>query len=212
MHETLKCDMIHRKVAIYTIQIATMLQAHWPPNSIFACNINDKSIHVRFNIRKVWNQLTRNHSSGLTFVHSYASLRTMSNILISSALITLLCMLPKSTLPLYNRHSAASSVSKQSHAERFIKSVAYPEYFQEAQFATQESVVHYHSRNRRDAEQQPNRTSLVFVFDASATNGPNFVQLRKGTELIFNELSRRANTPIYNYIFVPFTEMYGERG
>lgn len=145
-----------------------------------------------------------------TFRREYTN-RTMSNTLINSALIALLCMLPKSTLPLCNRD--AYSVSNESHADRFIKSVVYPEHFQGTHFANKfiepfESVLH--SRGRRDAEQQTNQTSLVFVVDVSATTKGNFVQLQKGVKLITNELSQRADSSIYNYIFVPYTEILSE--
>lgn len=123
--------------------------------------------------------------------------------------------MPKSTMLLCNRQSDVYSVPKESHTERFIKSVSYPEYFQRTHFANKiiepiETVAH--SRSRRDAEHKRNQTSLVFVFDASRSMSSNLVQIRQGAEQIINKLSQRIDNLIYNYIFVPFTEIFGKRG
>ena len=48
--------------------------------------------------------------------------------------------------------------------------------------------------------------SLVIVFDATGSMIDDLEQLRKGAEIIIDEFSKRDDSPIYNYIFVPFRD------
>lgn len=139
----------------------------------------------------------------------------MSNTFIGSAFIALLCIMPKPTLSMCNRDSDVYSDSQQPHAVRVARTVNYPGYFQGTHFAMKfiepiESLQH--SIVKRDVKHQPNQTSLVFVFDTTASMAANLAQLRQSAELIYNKLSVQEDSPIYNYIFVPFKELWGEMG
>lgn len=78
-----------------------------------------------------------------------------------------------------------------------------------------------HSIGKRDANYsvdvsmkselpRPDQRSLALVCDATETFDPdNRQQLRRGAEKIFDKFSSLDESPIYNYIFVPFS---GENG
>lgn len=50
------------------------------------------------------------------------------------------------------------------------------------------------------------QTSLVIVFDATASMSSSLVELRSSARNIINKFKSKENNPIYNYIFVPFRD------
>lgn len=50
------------------------------------------------------------------------------------------------------------------------------------------------------------QTSLIIVFDGTASMSSSLVQLRSSAQKIVNEFANKENNPIYNYIFVPFRD------
>lgn len=48
--------------------------------------------------------------------------------------------------------------------------------------------------------------SLVFVFDGSQSMGPFLTFFKKGSNMILDNLSRISNSPIANYILVPYAD------
>lgn len=50
------------------------------------------------------------------------------------------------------------------------------------------------------------QTSLVIVFDSTASMSSSLKELRSNARNIINKFSSKANNPIYNYIFVPFRD------
>jgi hypothetical protein len=53
---------------------------------------------------------------------------------------------------------------------------------------------------------QPGQRSLVIVFDGTGSMLDDLEQLRHGAELIIEEITKKKDNPIYNYIFVPFRD------
>ena len=53
---------------------------------------------------------------------------------------------------------------------------------------------------------KPGQKSLVIVFDATGSMKDDLEQLRAGAEKIIDEITKRNDNPIYNYIFVPFRD------
>lgn len=60
---------------------------------------------------------------------------------------------------------------------------------------------------------RPDQRSLALVFDATGSlDSDNLQQLRRGAEKIFDKFTSLDESPIYNYIFVPFREENGTIG
>lgn len=50
------------------------------------------------------------------------------------------------------------------------------------------------------------QVSLVIVFDTTASMSDDLVELRTGAAYIVRNVMNKTNSPIYNYIFVPFND------
>lgn len=91
---------------------------------------------------------------------------------------------------------------------------AYLEY----EFIAMHSLVKRDANNSVDVSMKnelprPDQRSLALVFDATETlDSDNLQQLRRGAEKIFDQFSSPDESPIYNYIFVPFHEENGTNG
>lgn len=65
------------------------------------------------------------------------------------------------------------------------------------------------SRLKRDVAFGPpveGQTSLVFIFDDTASMGNDLKELREGAKKLTREFANRKNNPIYDYILVRFND------
>ena len=53
---------------------------------------------------------------------------------------------------------------------------------------------------------KPDQRSLLMIFDTTGSMGTDLVQLKQSASEIVQELSTRADNPIYNYILVEFND------
>lgn len=53
---------------------------------------------------------------------------------------------------------------------------------------------------------KPGQSSLVIIFDGTGSMLDDLKQLQKGARDIIEEITKRENNPIYNYIFIPFRD------
>ena len=53
---------------------------------------------------------------------------------------------------------------------------------------------------------RPDQRSLLIVFDATGSMNRDLVELRSAAQEIVNELSARADNPIYNYVLVVYRD------
>ena len=57
-----------------------------------------------------------------------------------------------------------------------------------------------------DATAREDQKSLLIIFDATRSMGPDLAQLSSAAQKIVNDLSKRKDNPIFNYILVVFRD------
>ena len=65
---------------------------------------------------------------------------------------------------------------------------------------------HASGRNEYKDRPRPNQRSLVIIFDGTASMHDDLKQLTDGAQKIVNELSKRKDNPIFNYVLVVFRD------
>ena len=58
----------------------------------------------------------------------------------------------------------------------------------------------------KDATAREDQRSLLIIFDATTSMGADLAQLKSAAQEIINELSKRKDNPIFNYILVVFRD------
>lgn len=132
----------------------------------------------------------------------------------------LLCAIPKSTVSLLNIDSDIYSVVKRQVTYTDNNATFKSNYLQNLPNYYFENYDNFESRtmkkrniiNKLNTFHPTDQTSFVIVFDATESMANDLEQLKYGVQKIVNKFTIDDNSPIYNYIFVPFREEDGKIG
>jgi hypothetical protein len=134
----------------------------------------------------------------------------ISMLLITSLLLVSTQLHSIADKPPETRSFVESSVANDNICNNREKNVAFDVilFDKNSMHQNESKIISKRHTNNNDFKDRPrpDQRSLLIVFDATGSMHDDLEQLRSGAQEIINELSARADNPIYNYVLVVYRD------